>query len=194
LDGAGLGARMPNRGKAHGATVNGVVWTADGRHIVSVGHDDKMRVWDVGRGANTLVNFGPYIKNRALARLVPCLVPTSLTEPGKDALLFQSERGEILMFELFEGKLLSRFRIPGVRAENAGKATAKDLAWRAHTAEFYSAHADGSIRAWKPRTVADGDDEDDSEEEERKRKRQVLDDIYRDVTKKRFLMNTNESN
>jgi DNA excision repair protein ERCC-8 len=98
------------------------------------------------------------------------------------------------MFELFEGKLLSRFRIPGVRAENAGKATAKDLAWRTHTAEFYSAHADGSIRAWKPRTVADGDDEDESEEEERKRKRQVLDDIYRDVTKKRFLMNTNESN
>jgi DNA excision repair protein ERCC-8 len=193
-DGRGMGVRHPNRGKAHAATVNGVVWTADGRHVVTVGHDDKMRVWDVNRSANTLINFGPYIKNRALAQLIPCLVPTSLTEPGKETVLFPSERGEILMFELFEGKLLSRFRIPGFGTEEAGKVRPKDLAWRAHTVEFYSTHADGSIRAWKPRAVADVEDEDDSEEEDRKRKRKVLDDIHRDVTKKRFLMNTNESN
>jgi DNA excision repair protein ERCC-8 len=180
------------RGKAHDAAVNGVVWTADGRHIVSTGHDDKMRVWDFEKRANTLANFGPYVKNRHLSRLLPCILPTALAEPGKDMVLFPSER-EVLMYEVFEGKLLSRLRVPvdmaGAGAERPLKASrAKDLAWREHSVEFYSAHADGSIRAWKPQIVTDSVEDEDPEDKERKRKRQALDDIYQDATNKRFQM------
>jgi DNA excision repair protein ERCC-8 len=178
------------RGKAHDAAVNGVVWTADGRHIISTGHDDKIRVWDYERRANTLANFGPYVKNRHLSRLLPCILPMVLTEPGRDMLLFPSER-EILMYEVFDGKLVSRLRLPGGMAASGVERTlkasrAKDLAWRTHTVEFYSAHADGSIRAWKPQVVTDSVEEEDPEDEERKRKRQALDDIYQEVSKKRF--------
>lgn len=194
-NGRGSGARHASRGKAHAAAVNGVLWTGDGRRVVTAGHDEKVRVWDVVKGANTLANFGPYIKNRQLSRLLPCLVPTAFTEPGRDVLLFPAER-EILMYEIYEGQLLSRLRIPGASMVGGGNNALsairpKDLAWRAHNVEFYSAHADGSIRAWKPKVEPD-DVEEDAEDEERKRKRKILNDIYNDVTKKRFTMN-NES-
>jgi DNA excision repair protein ERCC-8 len=191
-DGHGTGARHNGRGKAHAAAVNGLVWTQDGRHLVSTGHDDRIRVWDIVRGANTLANFGRYVKNHTLARVRPCLVPINFTEPGRDVLLFPSER-EILMAEVFDGRLLRRLWIEGVGPGNLASplnSRSKDLAWRPHDVEFYSAHTDGCIRAWKLRDTSNEESEDDPAEEERKRKRQVLDDIYADVTKKRFTMTT----
>ena len=55
---------------------------------------------------------------------------------------------------------------------------------------MYSAHADGSIVAWKPRTEEDVElDEQDAEEareqeDGKKRKRGVLDEIYEGLMKK----------
>jgi DNA excision repair protein ERCC-8 len=57
---------------------------------------------------------------------------------------------------------------------------------------MYSAHADGSIAAWKPRTEEDAelDEEEELEKEEKeegkKRKRGVLDDIYQGLMKKQI--------
>ena len=76
-------------------------------------------------------------------------------------MFFPSER-EILMYELFEGRLLKRLRPPGTLTAGAmsdGKIKQKqriaDLAWRPFNAELYSAHGNGTIRAWKPRTRED---------------------------------------
>jgi DNA excision repair protein ERCC-8 len=41
--------------KAHDSAVNGLEFTSDGLYLVSIGHDDKMRVWDLETGLNTLV-------------------------------------------------------------------------------------------------------------------------------------------
>jgi DNA excision repair protein ERCC-8 len=41
--------------KGHDGVVNGLQFTADGLHLVSLGHDEKMRVWDLETGLNTLV-------------------------------------------------------------------------------------------------------------------------------------------
>lgn len=198
-NGLGVGARRRERGKAHVGPVNGIVWAEDGRHIVSTGHDERIRVWNTTTGANTLANFGPLLKNRHLSRLLPCLTPSSLTSSGKDVLFFPSER-EILMFETFEGRLIKRLRTPGVSSSGqAGNAKANfkqrivDLAWRAHDIELYSAHGDGSIRAWKPRTTEDALVDDEAEEREaeeidRKRKRQALEDVYQDLARKRMIL------
>jgi DNA excision repair protein ERCC-8 len=188
-DGKGTGARHSTRGRAHIGPVNGVKWTADGRYLVSTGHDEKIRVWDMKTGANTLANFGPLLKNRALSRLIPCLPPSSLVDPGKDILYFPSEK-EILMYEMFEGRLIKRLRIPGSGAPTATSQSAggikrvKDLAWRPYSLELYSAHTDGSIRVWRSWTDEDEHALDMGEDEDRKRKRQVLDEIHRDVTKR----------
>ncbi|EON66701.1 hypothetical protein W97_05947 [Coniosporium apollinis CBS 100218] len=195
----GGGARShTGRGKAHAGAANGVVWTQDGRFVVSTGHDEKIRVWDIETGANTLASFGPLVRNAQLSALVPCLAPPGLVRPGREVLFFPSQ-AEVLAFELFEGRLLKRLRTPGVVFNNAKagaekrgvKSKVTGLAWRVHEVELYSAHGDGSIRCWAPRTTEDveADAEEREEvgnaEESRKRKRQVLDDLYRDLTRRR---------
>ncbi|KAJ9645274.1 hypothetical protein H2199_003280 [Coniosporium tulheliwenetii] len=185
LDG---GARRHARGKAHAGAANGVMWTEDGRHVVSTGHDEKIRVWDAETGANTLASFGPLVRNAQLSTLVPCLAPAGLVRPGREVLFFPSQ-AEILMFELTPGVVFNNTKVGAEKRSAKSKVTR--LAWRAHEVELYSAHGDGSIRVWAPRTTEDVEadaeerEEVEDQEESRKRKRQVLDDVYRDLTRRR---------
>lgn len=197
-DGSGKNARTRNHGKAHIGACNGVVWTEDGRHIVTAGHDERVRVWDVGVGANALSHFGPIIKNTHLSTLLPLLAPRQVS--GSQVMLYPNEK-EILMFDLFEGTLLNRLRAPGVAfAQASGSAGQRNirnrvtsLGWRNGNVEVYSAHSDGLIRAWKPRTKEDiqlekdeAEQVDEDEDESRKRKRQALDDVFRDLTRQKI--------
>jgi DNA excision repair protein ERCC-8 len=194
-------SRNTMNAQAHRGPVNGLVWTEDGHHLVTCGHDARIRVWDTDTGANTLANFGPMVKNTGLAPRIPVFPPVQYLQPGAD-LMFYPNESEMLAYELFDGKLIRRLRRSQPQAQNdaANTAAAKgqnnrkdritSLAWRPHDVELYSAHADGSIAAWKPRTDedAEADEEEEREREEReggkKRKRGVLDEIYQDLTKK----------
>lgn len=199
-DGLGKNARHREQGKAHIGACNGVVWTEDGRFLVSTGHDERVRVWDIGVGANALSHFGPIIKNTQFSTLLPMLAPNDVVAGEPKIMLYPNEK-EILMFDLFEGTLLKRLRGPGSAIAqprgSAGQRNIKSrvtsLAWRAGNVEMYSAHSDGVIRAWLPRTEeeieVDKDDEknaDDRDDDSRKRKRQALDDVFRDLTKQRI--------
>ncbi|KAJ4347466.1 hypothetical protein N0V95_005387 [Ascochyta clinopodiicola] len=182
--------------QAHRGAVNGLVWTEDGRHLVSAGHDQRIRVWDTLTYANTLANFGPAVKNRGLAPVIPVLPPRHYL-PAHSDVLFYPNTHEILYYELFDGKLLRRMRRPEIQ-KRADVGTTKpttttnssritSLAWRAHDVELYSAHADGRICAWSPRTAEDAQVEEEREDEierdvGRKRKRDALDDIYAGLT------------
>ncbi|KAL8997638.1 MAG: hypothetical protein Q9169_003117 [Polycauliona sp. 2 TL-2023] len=199
-DGLGKNARDRNHGKAHTDAVNGVVWTDDGEHLVTAGHDERVRVWSMSTGANALSHFGPIIKNTHLSTLLPLLVPSSALEPGKQIMLYPNQK-EILMFDLFGGTLLKRLRFPGVATPSVRGSAAQgilrnrttSLAWRAGGVALYSAHADGGIRVWLPVTpedvAADNDVEDEAiggEDESRKRKRDALEDIFRDLTRQKI--------
>ncbi|KAI9859182.1 MAG: hypothetical protein M1824_003868 [Vezdaea acicularis] len=196
-DGYGTGARHRGRGKAHSAAVNGLVWTEDGRHIVSTGHDYKIRVWDASVGANTLTAFGPVVRNYHLAQLQPLLVPKDIVTPGKDIMFFPNPK-EILGFDLFEGKLLKRLKALPVSASSRGAGTTKPrvttLAWRAHNVQMFSSHSDGTIRAWLPRPPEEAvlDEEEFKEaqaakgilEVGKKRKRNALDEVFKSLTER----------
>lgn len=194
--------------RAHASAVNGVLWTGDGKHVITTGHDERIRVWDTYTGANTLANFGPVVRNRHLSTLLPAITPSGLV-PSKDQILFYPNEGEILMYELLEGKLLKRLKapshipIPQTSAPGGSARNVKNrvtaLAWRAHSIELLSAHGDGSVRSWRPRTKLDAfvDEEELAEEEDseteagkKKRKRQVLEDIYRDLTQPKITFTT----
>jgi DNA excision repair protein ERCC-8 len=199
-NGRGSGARPRTRGKAHAGPVNGIRWTQDGRHIVTTGHDEKIRIWNTITGANTLANFGPLVKNKNFSQLLPCLASPEIVATGKDIMFFPSER-EILMYEMYEGRLIKRLRPPGPVTTAAaataagGKMTQKqrivDLAWRHFDVELYSAHGNGTIRAWKPRVkeevMLDEEERLEREQEsiERDKKRKVLEEIYQDFAKRR---------
>jgi len=47
--------RLTASNRAHDGVVNGIEFTGDGLFLVSLGHDEKMRVWDLETGMNTLV-------------------------------------------------------------------------------------------------------------------------------------------
>lgn len=188
--------------RAHNGAVTGVRWTSTGSHIVTAGQDSRIRVWDSATGANTLVHFGPRVRNSTsshLAERVPLILPKGFMMPGHETLLWanfndQDDRGEIFMFELRDGTFVKRLRVPGlmggsqsVRGRSSALSAARinDLAWRGNGAsgeglELFSAHGDGTIRTWVSR---DPDGEPTEEEEavlaDRKRKRDVLDEIYR---------------
>jgi DNA excision repair protein ERCC-8 len=197
-DGRGTGARRRERGKAHSGSINGVIWSEDGEYLVTVGHDERMRVWDMTTGANTLANFGPALKNTHNTLLRPLMAPAYLS-PAGDSMLFYPNPGEILSFDMHSGTLLKRLRTPNVqRAPGSGgnirnlTNRTTSLAWRAHDIEMYSAHADGTIRCWRPRTQEDvvaeqeaADPDAEAEAAERKRKREELDEIVRDLTKRK---------
>ena len=202
-DGKGTGARRRERGKAHNGAVNGLTWTENGAFLVSVGQDERMRVWDMITGANTLANFGPGLKNAHKSALIPLLAPSHLSPAGKETVCFPNPK-EILSFDLHSGSLLSRLRMQTPRligaTETLDRGTSRNLtprttslAWRAHHVELYSAHADGAIRCWRPRTWEDmaveNEEKEDSgegaDEAERKRKREELEGIVRELTSKR---------
>ncbi|KAL8639968.1 MAG: hypothetical protein Q9226_008801 [Calogaya cf. arnoldii] len=199
-DGIGKNARDRNQGKAHTDAVNGVVWTDDGKYLVTAGHDERVRVWDISTGANALSHFGPIIKNTHLSTLLPLLVPSNALEPGKQIVFYPNQK-EILMFDLFGGTLLKRLRLPGAAAAPIrGSATqgnfrsrTTSVAWRAGNVGLYSAHSDGVIRVWLPVTPEDveadkdmAQEADGDEDEGRKRKRDALEEIFRDLTRQKI--------
>lgn len=202
IDGLGNSARARDSGKAHAAAVNGITWTDDGRYIITAGHDERIRVWDADTGANTLASFGPTIKNGHLSNLPLVVTPTTSTPLERELLFFPNEK-ELLVFELHEGKLLKRLKVPGPNTaavrSRTGERNIKNrttgLVWRGQAGGVYTTHTDGQIRAWLPRTLED--EELDQEEEEViatqdnenegiKRKRQVLDDVFKNLTRQKI--------
>lgn len=198
-DGKGMGARRRERGKSHVGAVNGIVWTEDGRHLVSNGHDERMRVWDMQTGANTLANFGPGLKNSSMTTALPLIAPSYLSETGKETLFYPNPR-EILSFDMHSGTLQSRLRVKGLPGSDANARSAKTrttaLAWRAHSVDMYSGHGDGTIRCWRPRTMEDvvAEREEAVERDglaegdgaERKRKREEFEKVVQDLTTKKI--------
>ena len=188
--------------RAHTGPVTGVRWTSNGTHLVTAGQDARIRVWDASTGANTLAHFGQRIRNSVTSHLAerpPLLVPKGAMAPGHETLLWPNfneheDRGEIFMFELREGAFIKRLKVPGLLIGRQGfqnrpcalSATRiNGLAWRGNGAsgegmEMFSAHGDGTIRAWVSRLPEGEPDETEEEEQaDRKRKRDVLDEVYR---------------
>lgn len=195
-DGKGTGARRRERGRAHTGAANGLAWSEDGQYLTTVGHDERMRVWNMVNGANTLANFGPGLRNTTKTSLYPILAPSHLSAPGQEVIFYPNQR-EITGYDIHSGTALKRLRIPGPQgtpAEGGGrnlKPRTASLAWRPYDVELYSAHGDGTIRCWRPRTAEDAAAEQEEKEDgevvdeaERKRKRDELDQIVRDLTKR----------
>ena len=193
--------------RAHNGIVTGVRWTSNGSHLITSGQDARLRVWDSSTGANTLVHFGPRVRNSSssnLAERAPLILPNGLFTPGNETLLWpnyndKDDRGEIFMFELREGTFVKHLKLPGISSAARQRqrlqqkqptalsaARINALAWRGNGGsgegmEMFSAHGDGTIKAWASQIPEEEevDDEEEMEKDERKRKRDVLEEVYR---------------
>jgi DNA excision repair protein ERCC-8 len=183
--------------KAHNGPVNGVHWTDDGNYIVTAGHDNAVRVWDASTGANTLANFGPSIRNAKLETKGMLTSNGEWTGTEKQVLIYPNE-GEVLVAELHEGRIVSRLRVPGPReavvramtgtGERHVKRRVTSLSWLGPGKGFVSGGSDGVVRVWGPMADEDAVDEMEDEGEKmldknEKRKREVLDEVFKDLTK-----------
>jgi len=113
----GTGGWLNPTNKAHTGLVNGLEFTADGLHLVSVGHDEEIRVWDMETGLNTLVSFGPILRNRHGMEVKPYITPPDTCQTP--LMYVPSDESEILCFELFTGELVSRLQVLGGLAGRA---------------------------------------------------------------------------
>ncbi|KAG0317934.1 DNA excision repair protein ERCC-8 [Podila horticola] len=147
---------------AHSRTVNGLSFTPDGLYLITTGHDDKMRLWNMHNGQNTLTNYGAMIRNQYVNTLTPLISP--LYSGSTYSVFHPSDDRTILMFDLQSGALVKRMR------GAYGRCTA--LAWRPRTEEIYSAGNDHDILVWGPertdrdealRAIADMDTWSDSD-------------------------------
>lgn len=193
---------------AHADAVNGLTWTDDGNYIISAGLDRRIRVWNAATGANTLSGFGSTVRNSQFAPLHMIVPPSNLTAGCRELLFWPNEQ-EILVFDLHEGYVVSKMRVPGAYTtfEASPKNRITCMAWRGSggrrrmlgpemgggtaSGGIYTSHADGHIRVWMPRIhnpdeLDEGDGLEGDDEETKKRKRQVLDDAYRSLMGKQI--------
>ena len=101
---AASSGRLP---QAHTDVCNGVAWTSDGLHLVSTGHDNKLRLWDLVTGWNMLVHYGTSPLNTHWQQVRPLIVDghSGVMEHEEALLIYPSDEGQILRYGLWSGFL-----------------------------------------------------------------------------------------
>lgn len=92
--------------RAHRSSVNGLAWTERGTGLVSLGNDNKARIWNLSipGGINENVNFGPLVQNRHTQTLDPVLHSGNVIIP--------TDSGAILVSSWADGKIMRRLEPP----------------------------------------------------------------------------------
>ena len=161
--------RAPRRGplrRAHDAAVTAVLPTPDGRHWVTAGADDAVRVWEVGSFARVPGAAASPLPNRARK-------PRQLAAAASPATLFAPSGSAVHVVPLPGGGLLrADGGGPRARARPPREPTTllrghvdavHALAWCEARRELYSAGDDRQVLVWAPQTrdTAGADEERD---------------------------------
>lgn len=129
---------------AHGKGVNGLSVTKDGRYLVSLGLDEKIRLWDTETGRNTFVNYGSNWRNRFQLTLEPTISSPDVWPP---LLYIPSDDRQVLVYTLLDGVLIQRLK------GHYGRATCVEK--RESYQEYYSASSGGEVLVWEPQNEDD---------------------------------------
>ncbi|KAJ3161202.1 DNA excision repair protein ERCC-8 [Geranomyces michiganensis] len=146
---------------AHTGAVNGLAFTSDGLKLVTTGHDQTPRLWDMPTLRNSLTNYGPHIRNKVRHALHPVITPLDACAPP---LLFHpSDARQTVVLDLFTGaevmrlkKHTARVACVALRVVARGNAAAGgDAGLRGGGQDVFTGGYDRQICLWTP--------EDDSE-------------------------------
>lgn len=127
---------------AHGRGVNGLCFSSDGLYLITLGLDEKMRLWDTFTGRNMLVNYGAHWRNRFKSYMQ---ATTSSSDVWPPLLHVPSDDHQVLVFELLTGKLSRRLK------GAYGRVTCVER--RPIFQELYSGSNDCEILVWEPFTT-----------------------------------------
>lgn len=84
--------------KAHNGSINGLQFTADGLHLLSLGMDNRVRLWDLSTFARVKIDYG-FINNESGK-----IVQMSCTKELSKNLFFVPSSVDVNVFEILTGK------------------------------------------------------------------------------------------
>ena len=140
---------------AHNGHVNGLCYTSDGLHLLSIGTDDRMRLWDLLAESNTLINYGK-VFNPSRKNTQFCVSKGLSSE-----LVFAPSGNDIFMFEIHTGKKISTL-IGHYNNVNC-------CIFDSFSQELYSGGNDTHVLSWSPKTHSDESQEKDDKTDEKKK-------------------------
>lgn len=135
---------MAKTNTAHGRGVNGLTVTKDGRYLVSLGLDEKIRLWDTKTGYNTFVNYGSSWRNSLKLHLEATVSGPDVWPP---LLYVPSDARQVLVYRLLDGVLVKRLK--GAYGRVICVEKGEDYQ------EFYSGSSGSDILVWEP-PIEDG--------------------------------------
>ncbi|XP_029324335.1 DNA excision repair protein ERCC-8 isoform X2 [Mus caroli] len=133
---------------AHNGKVNGLCFTSDGLHLLTIGTDNRMRLWNSSSGDNTLVNYGKVCNDsrKGLQFAVSCGCSSEF--------VFVPHGSTIAVYAVHSGERLAMLK---------GHYKSVDCCvFQPNFQELYSGSRDCNILAWVPASyepVPDDDDE-----------------------------------
>ncbi|KAJ3125287.1 DNA excision repair protein ERCC-8 [Nowakowskiella sp. JEL0407] len=143
----------PRTTYAHDGPVNSLMFTSDGKFLITSGHDQKIRLWNVNSGKNSLTNYGPYLLNKFSQSIYPEI--TNLDLCDVPLIYFPSDCRKILIYELWSGRLVKKL------TGHFGKVCSVVL--RPFHEELYSSATDSEILVWKPSGILGDENKRESE-------------------------------
>ncbi|KAM8940573.1 DNA excision repair protein ERCC-8 [Pelodytes ibericus] len=121
---------------AHNGRVNGLCFTSDGLHLLTVGTDDRMRLWNSASGENTLVNYGKVCNSSRKSLRFTVSVGCS------PEFVFVPYDSTIVVYTIFSGQKISVLR---------GHYNNVDCCvFQPQFQELYSGSRDCNVLAWVP--------------------------------------------
>lgn len=130
-------------GWSHKGPVQGLVWTQDGRQLVSLGQDRRLRRWDVTRGLNMKTRFPEIDTSDKLSS-----VDLEISSGGDRSLVFVPEQSGVAMLELTTGRRVSTL--------SGHFSQIYCLKYNRQQLELYTSGRDRYVHVWSP--VESGDD------------------------------------
>jgi DNA excision repair protein ERCC-8 len=92
---------------AHSGPIIGLTYTQDGNHLISLGKDNTLRLWDSHNGLNTQVNYGRVPLSSAVAETCLQVSCTELCDPNS---VFVPSGNNLLMYDIFNGEMKQTFK------------------------------------------------------------------------------------
>ncbi|XP_028928142.1 DNA excision repair protein ERCC-8 isoform X2 [Ornithorhynchus anatinus] len=121
---------------AHNGRVNGLCFTRDGLHLLTVGTDDRMRLWNSSAGKNTLVNYGK-VCNESRKGL-----KFAISQGCSPEFVFVPYGSTIAVYTVYSGELITMLR--------GHYNTVDCCVFQPNFQELYSGSRDCNVLAWVP--------------------------------------------
>lgn len=131
--------QLSSKSIAHNGPIVGLTYTPEGQHIISLGKDNRLQLWNASDGLNTITNYGKVPLNLAVAE---ASLQMSCTENCLDRYVYLPSNNNILMYNVHEGNLKATYK-GHFEAANC-------CSYNPVMNEVYSGAKDRNVLIWTP--------------------------------------------